>query len=122
MPLRLGIRYFNMIRSTPVAIAEQLGQRLQTARLNQGLTQVEVAERAGVSRNIVLSAEKGKVQLENLVAILQALNLTDQLDQFLPPQPISPIQLAKLQGKQRQRAPRRTANKSNPDEQGSPSW
>lgn len=35
---------------------------------------------------------------------MQALNLTEQLDLFLPVQPISPIQLAKLQGKKRQRA------------------
>lgn len=35
---------------------------------------------------------------------MQALSLTEQLDLFLPKQPISPLQLAKLQGKKRQRA------------------
>ena len=89
---------------SPAAIAETLGQRLKQARLNRDLTQIEVAERAGVSRKAVLNAEKGKAQLEVLVAILQALDLTTQLDNLLPPQPPSPIQLAKLQGKQRQRA------------------
>ena len=91
-------------QKSPAAIAEALGQRLKQARLNRDLTQIEVAERAGVSRKAVLNAEKGKAQLEVLVAILQALDLTTQLDSFLPPQPPSPIQLAKLQGKQRQRA------------------
>ncbi|WP_078082889.1 helix-turn-helix transcriptional regulator [Microbulbifer mangrovi] len=91
-------------QKSPAAIAEALGQRLKQARLNRDLTQIEVAERAGVSRKAVLNAEKGKAQLEVLVAILQALDLTAQLDSFLPPQPPSPIQLAKLQGKQRQRA------------------
>ncbi|WP_226666796.1 helix-turn-helix domain-containing protein [Microbulbifer aggregans] len=89
---------------SPASIAETLGQRLKQARLNLDLTQLEVAERAGVSRKAVLNAEKGQAQLEALVAILQALDLTTQLDNFLPPQPPSPIQLAKLQGKQRQRA------------------
>ena len=89
---------------SPAAVAELLGQRLKQARLNLDLTQLEVAERAGVGRKAVLNAEKGKVQLEALVAILQALELTAQLDHFLPPQPPSPIQLAKLQGKKRQRA------------------
>ncbi|MBN8430424.1 helix-turn-helix transcriptional regulator [Microbulbifer salipaludis] len=89
---------------SPAAIAEVLGHRLKQARLNRDLTQLEVAERAGVSRKAVLNAEKGKTQLEVLVAILQALDLTAQLDKFLPPQPPSPIQLAKLQGKRRQRA------------------
>ncbi|MCA0894594.1 helix-turn-helix transcriptional regulator [Microbulbifer agarilyticus] len=89
---------------SPAAVAELLGQRLKQARLNLDLTQLEVAERAGVGRKAVMNAEKGKVQLEALVAILQALDLTTQLDNFLPPQPPSPVQLAKLQGKQRQRA------------------
>lgn len=91
-------------QKSPAAVAEVLGQRLKQARLNRDLTQIEVAEHAGVSRKAVLNAEKGKTQLEVLIAILQALDLTAQLDNFLPPQPPSPIQLAKLQGKQRQRA------------------
>ncbi len=89
---------------SPAAIAEVLGERLKQARLNVDITQAEVAELAGVSRKVVLNAEKGKVQLEALVAIMVALNLTEQLDQFLPKQTISPIQLSKLQGKKRQRA------------------
>jgi len=88
----------------PAAVCEALGDRLKQARLNQDLTQTEVAELAGISRKAVLNAEKGKAQLEVLVAILQALQLTAQLDQFLPPQRVSPVQLAKLQGKRRQRA------------------
>lgn len=86
------------------AIAEELGQRLKQARLNRDFTQEQVAERAGVSRKAVVNAEKGKTQLLVFVAILDALDLAEQLDRFLPPQPLSPIQLAKLQGKQRQRA------------------
>jgi DNA-binding XRE family transcriptional regulator len=89
---------------SPAAIAEELGRRLKQARLNANLTQTEVAERAGVSRKIIISAEKGVVQLESLLAIMIALDLVRQLDNFLPKQDISPIQLAKLQGKQRQRA------------------
>ena len=89
---------------SPEAITEQLGQRLKQARLNADMTQAEVAEFAGVSRKVVLNAEKGKVQLEALVAIMLALNLTSQLDLFLPDQEISPLQLAKLKGKKRKRA------------------
>ncbi|WP_144244170.1 helix-turn-helix transcriptional regulator [Nitrincola sp. A-D6] len=86
------------------AIAEELGERLKQARLNCDLTQTEVAERAGIARKTVLNAEKGSAQLENFVAILLALDLAEQLDLFLPKQPISPLQLAKLQGKKRKRA------------------
>lgn len=86
------------------AIAAELGERLKQARLNHDLTQAEVAELSGISRKTVLNAEKGNVQLENLIAIMAALNLLEQLDLFLPKQDISPIELAKLQGKKRQRA------------------
>ena len=57
---------------SPAAVCEVLGERLKQARLTQELTQKEVAEKAGVERKTVLNAEKGKVQLEILVAILQA--------------------------------------------------
>ncbi len=86
------------------AIAEELGERLKRARLNRDMTQSEVAERAGVSRLAVLNAEKGDVRLKVLVAILSALDLAGQLDLFLPIQDVSPIQLARLKGKTRQRA------------------
>lgn len=86
------------------AIAEELGARLKQARLNQNLTQAQVAESAGISRRQVMSAEKGNAQLEVFVAILAALNLTSHLDVFLPRQQVSPLQWVQLQGRKRQRA------------------
>lgn len=103
---------------TASALAEEIGTRLKQARLNQDLTQSEVAELAGIARKTVLNAEKGKVQLDNLMAILIALELTAQLDLFLPQQDISPLQLAKLQGKKRQRASGQRRNK----DEGTSAW
>jgi len=100
------------------ALTEMIGERLKQARLNRDLTQSDVAERAGLARKTVLNAEKGKVQLENLMAIMIALDLTEQLDRFLPPPEISPLQLAKLQGKQRQRA----SGQRRETEQDSTTW
>lgn len=94
----------SIVEKSASAIAAELGGRLKQARLNHDLTQAEVAEMAGISRKTVLNAEKGNVQLEILIAIMAALNLLEQLNLFLPKQDISPIQLAKLQGKKRQRA------------------
>ena len=91
-------------QSGPVAIAEELGQRLKQARLRADLTQNQVAAQAGVSRKVVINAEKGKVQLVSLIAIMQALQLDDAFNSLLPPDTLSPRQLYKLQGKQRQRA------------------
>jgi DNA-binding XRE family transcriptional regulator len=86
------------------ALTEELGERLKQARLNRNMTQSELARLAGVARKTVLNAEKGKAQLEIFIAIMIALELTGQLDLFLPKQEISPLQLAKLQGRKRQRA------------------
>ncbi len=94
----------NLEERSPSAIAEELGQRVKQARLNADMTQVEVADQAGVSRKAVLNAEKGKGELEVFIAILSALSLTSQLENFLPVQEISPIQLSKLKGRKRQRA------------------
>ncbi|MDD2945325.1 MULTISPECIES: helix-turn-helix transcriptional regulator [unclassified Acinetobacter] len=93
---------------TAHALAIELGQRLQRARLNLNLTQLEVAQHTGVSRKVVMNAEAGQVTLENLIAILMTLDLVDHLDLFLPEQLISPIQLWKLRGKIRQRASRKS--------------
>ena len=103
---------------TAAALAEEIGDRLKQARLNRNLTQAEVAELAGIARKTVLNAEKGKVQLTIMIAILMALDLTQQIDLFLPKQEISPLQLAKLQGKKRQRA---SGQRSNKDEE-TPEW
>lgn len=101
---------------TAHALATELGQRLQRARLNLNLTQLEVAQHAGVSRKIVMNAEVGQVSLENLIAILMTLDLVGQLELFLPEQPFSPIQLLKLRGKVRQRASRESDKNSKIDE------
>lgn len=99
------------LNQSPAAIAEDLGERLKQARLNANLTQADLARRAGLSRKVLMSAEKGKVQLESLVAIMLGLNLSHQLEAFLAKPNISPLQLAKLQGKQRQRASGHVASK-----------
>jgi len=104
--------------STAAAMAEKLGERLKQARLNQNRTQAEMAKLAGVTRKMVINAEKGKVPLEIFISLLSALNLTGQLDHFLPKQDISPIQLAQLEGKKRQRA---TGQKASIDKE-TPEW
>lgn len=91
-------------KMSPAAIAEELGNRLKQTRLNADLTQAELASRTGLNRRTILNAEKGNVQLKNLVAILVSLDMADQLNLFLPVQEISPLQLAKLKGQKRQRA------------------
>jgi len=80
-----------------------------------------LASRTGLNRKTILNAEKGNVQLKNLIAILVSLDMADQLNLFLPVQEISPLQLLRLKGKQRQRASR-SKKKSSPSREDKFSW
>ena len=86
------------------AICKEIGQRLKRARLNVNRTQKEVADRAGLSVTAVQSVERGDARLESVVLVLMALDMVEQIRNFVPEQEISPLQLVKLQGKKRQRA------------------
>ncbi|MBN2332240.1 MAG: helix-turn-helix transcriptional regulator [Deltaproteobacteria bacterium] len=62
----------------------QLASIIHFHRQQSGLSQQELAELAGVGKNLVYELEKGKqtVRLENLLKVLQALNI--ELD-FISP-------------------------------------
>lgn len=98
------------------AIHKEVGLRLQRERLNQNITQAHIAEQAGISRRTLVAAERGEgTSLETLIAILRALNSLEQLNALLPEVPPSPIELAKLKGKVRQKASGKThASAPNP--------
>jgi len=105
---------------TPHAIAQELGDRIKAVRLNANLTQKSLASKAGISLKAITNAEKGKSTLESIIAILIALEITEQLDFFIPKQEISPVQLMKLKGKERQRAT--SPEKNNNQEKDSSTW
>ena len=92
-----------MKQSTELLL-KTLGLRIKQARINKNFTQNEVADIIGKSRTAIEGAEKGKCTLETFVSILEALDLIDSIDLFLPEQPLSPIALAKAQGNIRKRA------------------
>lgn len=55
-----------------------LGAQLRAARRARGLTQAELAERAGVSRNFVVQVERGQrrgAELDRVLALVRALGL-----------------------------------------------
>lgn len=91
------------------AVLEELGRRIQTQRLNENLAQAEVASKA-VSRRALQNLESGRgCTLSLLIRVLRAMGKLGQLEPFLPEPGLSPIQLAKLKGRERRRAfvPRR---------------
>ena len=103
----------NFISMNNHAVLKEIGVRIRRERLNQNTTQETLAGRAGVSRRVVLDLEAGKgCGMGSFIEILRALRKLDQLDAFLPDPGISPLQLVKLRGHERQRASgRRTKGK-----------
>ena len=86
------------------AIEQELGERIKSLRLRKNITQQALAERTALSLGTIKSLEAGKSKLATLIAVMRELDALDQLDQFIPPPEISPLQLAKMRGKSRQRA------------------
>lgn len=86
-------------------ILEELARRLRTERLNQNMTQQDLADRAGVSVDTVRSIETaGNPTLGVLAKVLRALGLDERLEMLVPSVAVSPIEVAKREGHVRQRA------------------
>ena len=85
-------------------IAEELGDRIRSLRLRKNVTQKALAEAATLSINSIKSLESGRGKLSTFIAVLRELGALDHLESFIPETSISPMQLAKMQGKVRERA------------------
>ena len=86
------------------AIQAEIGARLKALRLQKNRTQNDLSQAIGLSVNVIKSLEGGKGKLSSLIAVLRELGRLDGLSQFIPEQKISPIELAKREGKKRIRA------------------
>lgn len=86
----------------------ELGERAQQYRVGMNLTQGELAQNAGVSQRTVERLEAGNsVQLDKLMRILRALQLSANIDQLIPEANIRPIQLAGSKAEVRYRSSKR---------------
>lgn len=96
------------------AIVTELGSYLRQIRLQQNLTQKQVAEKAGLSRSAISEMENGKTatSLITIIQILRALQQFHLLDIWKVAGQISPLQMAKLTGKERLRASGTTIKKN----------
>ncbi len=89
---------------TDQAIAAELGQRIRSLRLRRNVTQQQLATTTALSLNVIKSLEAGRGKLSSLIAVLRELGALQELDQCIPPPVVSPLQLARSQGRQRRRA------------------
>jgi transcriptional regulator with XRE-family HTH domain len=100
-------------QTTPQAALKELTARLARFRMENGITQAQLAMQAGVSKRTVERIEKGyDLQLTTLVRLLRVLGLTDRLDLLIPEKTISPMDMLAGKPKPAKRARRKkTAQK-----------
>ena len=98
-----------------VAAVKEIGRNLQLIRLNQDISQQELAVQAGLSRLTISQVENGRpASMLTLVQLLRALGRLDVLEVLEESATISPLQAARLARQQRQRASRRDGDALTP--------
>ena len=91
-----------------VAAVKAIGRNLQLIRLNQDISQQELAVQTGLSRLTISQVENGRpASTLTLVQLLRALGRLDVLEVLEESAAISPLEAARLERQQRQRASRR---------------
>lgn len=72
-------------------LAKEIAYRIKRQRIDMGLTQEQLASKAGVSLRTVINIEKGlDVKMSNFISVLRAENLAHNLDSLLPETLIRP--------------------------------
>jgi Predicted transcriptional regulators len=88
---------------TDAAIVAELGKRIKETRAKKRFSQVEVANRSGLSVFTISQIETGKnTSLLSLVAVMRVLKLLENIEDLIPKQTISPVSLLNQQKKKKQ--------------------
>jgi putative transcriptional regulator len=89
------------------AIIESLGSFIKHHRLEQNITQSDLAQKANINRSTLSEFERGtRVNMITFIQLLRALDLLHTLEAFSVQKQISPLELAKKSDGRRQRASR----------------
>ncbi len=100
------------------SLSKMIGMFVKNHRLQQNITQDDVAKNAGISRSTLSLLERGEtVTISTLLQVLRILDLLNVMETFRVQKQISPIELAKLEQQKRQRS----RNKKN-DKQPESDW
>lgn len=85
-----------------------LGDFVRKTRLQENKTQTQLATEAGINRSTLVQLEQGKgANLISFIQVLRALGQLHLLRHFEVKEEISPLAMAKLEQKKRQRARRK---------------
>jgi len=94
---------FSIATSTQIEAA--LCKRLESIRLSRNITQVQLAEEAGVSTRTIGRLEKGEgVSLDTFIRIMMALGIQQSLEALMPDPAVRPIERVGTNAGERKRA------------------
>lgn len=103
-----------MYKMSDDAIIQTMGDFVKHHRLQQNITQKSLAEKAGINRTTLSDLELGRrSQLITLIQVLRILNQLHVFESFEVKQQISPIKLAQMEMKKRQKASRQDKTTTN---------
>lgn len=92
------------IEHTNGDILRILGERLKEYRLRKDIQQTEMAVQAGVNVSTVIRIENGQnVNMDSYIRILRVLGMIENLENFIPEPPRSPILMKQMMGKKKYR-------------------
>lgn len=99
-----NVKYKNWNAMSDQALAAFIGQFIRSKRIEQNITQSQLAKDAGISRSTLVLLEKGETaSLSSLLQVLRMLNQLHVLAAFEITPVISPLLMAKEEMKKRQR-------------------
>ncbi len=88
---------------------KELGQKVRTYRIMNGMSQQDLEDRSGVSKRSISRLEQGEsVQVDNLFKIIIALGLGDNIELLVPDQTKRPVYYLKQTESKPQRVRRKT--------------
>ena len=109
----------NILQLSDKAILEKIGGFIRQKRLQQNLTQSQLAKNTNLNRSTIVKVENGEsITLASLIPILRVLNALYVLETFNVSDEISPLEYSKLKKKRRLRASKASKNVSNQSELG----
>ena len=100
-------------------ILQDVGEAVKAKRLLLNMSQQELADQVGISRISVVNLEnaKGNLSLQNLIAIMKVLGMTQNLSAVFSPPEESPALVAKAQKGKTQQRVRRSESKVYEDDE-----
>jgi transcriptional regulator with XRE-family HTH domain len=106
--------YFNMAKLSDDAIIKKIGDFVKNQRLEQNMTQQDLATKAGINRTTLSELELGRrCQLLTLIQVLRILNQLQLFATFEVEKKISPMMLAEMEMKYRKRASGKNKDENN---------